>query len=206
MLPSLTRHPAVATSNNRARTIRRAAFFIGSLSVAFAILGMARAAAVLYQNRASAADMRRLFDWAVMPLAVTGAGTIAMLGGSIAPVWLCVGALWGFVVLGAWSLGPFYAVAALVLLFAALVHLAAQPSWKVLVVPLWLLTGASSLAVVMLMLDWSYQGRGYEITEAPVVVFGSWIFVESVATLGAVRLLRRRPRSPLSNAPSEDRL
>ncbi len=180
-------------------TIRRAAFFIASLSVALAILGTARVVGVLRHNRASDAEIVRLFAWAIVPLSAAVAGMAAMLGESVAPVWWCAGALSGFVVLGAWSVGPSYGAAALALLVAAVVHLATiRPRWQTLLAPLWLLTGASSLAAVILILDWSRQGPSHSISEAPAVIFGGWVFAACAgiltATYGTQRFLRRRAR------------
>jgi hypothetical protein len=167
-----------------AQTVRRVAFFIGSLSVALAILGTARVAGVFRHNHASQAEMASLFAWAVLPLAMTVGGMLTTLGESVALVWSCVGALCGFVVLAAWSLGPFYGFAALALLLAALVHLAAvRPRWKVVLAPVWLLTGASSVDVVILIRDWSQESATHHIIEAPAVIWGGWLFAACAASL-----------------------
>ena len=60
------------------------------MSVALAILGTARVVGVLRHNRASDAEIVRLFAWAIVPLSAAVAGMAAMLGESVAPGWWCV--------------------------------------------------------------------------------------------------------------------
>jgi len=99
-----TRRPALV-----GETSRRAAFFLASLSVAVCVLGSMRAIATVQANltRYNRPDAAAL-AWIAVPLALAITGMIATLRRSIGPIWLCTGALFGFVVVGAWSLGLFY--------------------------------------------------------------------------------------------------
>jgi hypothetical protein len=70
-------------------------------------------------------------------------------------LWLSVGALFGFVVAAAWSLGLFYAYGALALFAAAIVHLVKiRPRCRLIFSLLWFLAGVGEghRAVVVLVL------------------------------------------------------
>ncbi len=124
--------------------------------------------------------------WMVVPIALGALAIAAVRTESIGFVWVSVGAVWGFVILGAWSLGTFFAWEALALLAAGLIHLVGiGPRWKLLLVPLWLIAGACGLSVLFLVRDIAQTGPGEFVDHAPAVMFGSWISAAAVTLLGA---------------------
>jgi hypothetical protein len=134
--------------------------------------------------------------WTAMPLALAVAGMLASLSQAIGPMSLSTGALFAFVVLGAWSLGPFYGYAALLMLMAAVIHLVAvRAGWRALLAPVWMLAGAGALCELLFLFDTYRSSNFLEVTHAPVVVWGSDAFVAaSVLLVLAYGLLRlRRP-------------
>src|SRR5262249_20309488 len=143
-------------------------------------------------NRADSAALA----WMAVPLALAMTGTIATLGRWIGPIWVCTGALFGFVVLGAWSLGLFYAYGALVMFVAAILHLfAVRAGWRALLAPIWMLAGVGGLSTTFFVLDQLRSTEHVHVTHAPIVVWGSWLFVAVSALLLVVygALAVRRP-------------
>jgi hypothetical protein len=167
------------------------------LSVAICVLGSLRAIATVQANltQYNRADTAVL-AWMVLPLTLAITGMIATLGRSIGPIWLCTGALFGFVVLGAWSLGLFYVYGALMMCAAALVHLAAvRAGWRVLLAPIWMLAGVGGLSTAFFVLDELRNTAYRRVTHAPIVVWGSWLFLAVCVLLLIVYglLAPRRP-------------
>ena len=156
-------------------TRKRAAFFVACLSVALCVLGSMRAVATFRANLTplNSADIAVL-AWMALPLALATTGMLASLSRWMGPIWICTGALFGFVIVAAWSLGLFYGYGALVMFVAALIHLAAvRPGWKTVLVPLWMLAGTSGVSAVFFVRD-VFQSNEYQyVTHAPIVVWGS---------------------------------
>jgi hypothetical protein len=151
---------------------------------------------VFRRNAADSAEMARLFTWMWLPLALALAGMLTTLNERVGPLWFCVGALFGFVVAAAWSLGLFYAYAAFALLAAAVVYLVTiRPRWQIILAPLWFLEGVGGLFTVFLIRDGAQESAYHHSIHAPAVVWGSWLFaVVSVilaATYGVASLVRR---------------
>jgi hypothetical protein len=160
-------------------TIRHSAFFLAALSVALCVLGTGRAVVVFRHNAANSADMALIFKWMGLPQGLAIAGIVATLRERVGPLWFCVGALFGFVILAAWSLGLFYGFAAWALLAAALVHLVSiRPRWRIVLAP----------PTVFLVRDWA-QARPYQHTVAPAEVWGGWLFAVVGAALAATYLV-----------------
>jgi len=160
-------------------TSRRAAFFLASLSVAVCVLGSMRAIATV---RANLTEYNRpdtiALAWMAVPLTLAITGMTATLSRWIGPIWVCTGALFGFVVLGAWSLGLFYVYGAFVMFAAALIHLVAvRAGWRALVAPIWMLAGVGGLSAAFFVLDDLRNTEYLHVTHAPIVVWGSWLFV-----------------------------
>jgi hypothetical protein len=171
-------------------TPKRAAFFLAAMSVALCVLGSMRAAAVFRFARP------QVLAWMPVPLALAIAGTLASLSRWMGPIWLCTGALFGFVILGAWSLGLFYGYGAMVMLLAALAHLAAvRPGWRTLLVPVWVAAGAGGVSAVFFLRDVSRSNAYMQVTHADAVLWGTWLFVAALVllllTYGAIGLRRR---------------
>lgn len=151
---------------------------------------------VFRHNAANSADMALIFKWMGLPLGLAIAGMVGTLRERLGPLWFCVGALFGFVILAAWSLGLFYAFAAWALL-AALVHLMSiRPRWRIVLAPLWFLSGFGGLPTVFLVRDWA-QARPYQHTVAPAEVWGAWLFVVVSAILTATYVVAARVRRRL---------
>jgi hypothetical protein len=116
--------------------------------------------------------------WIVLPIALGGAGLIAIGTGSLGFIWSTIGALCGFVVIAGFSLGPFFKWEALALVAAGCVHLdTIYPRRRLWLVPLWLMAGAFALCPVFLAVE--LVGSS---SSAPIVVIGSWMFA-AVLTL-----------------------
>jgi hypothetical protein len=169
---------------------RRAAFFVASLSAASCFLGSLRAVARLRISQPV------MLGWTAMPLIFSVVGMLASLGPYIGPIWLSTGALFAVVVLGAWSLGLFYAYTALLMFVAAIIHLVAvRAGWKTLLVPLWMLAGAGGLCGLLFLRDMLQSNGLVNVTHAPIVVWGSDGFVAAsvLLALGYGLLRLRQP-------------
>ena len=124
---------------------------------------------VFRRNAADSADMARLFTWMGLPLALAIAGMVTTLSERIGPLWLSVGALFGFVVAAAWSLGLFYAYGALALLDGG----DCPPCQRFargggcILAPLWFLAGVGALPAVFLVLNWARESACHHTVEAP---------------------------------------
>jgi hypothetical protein len=164
---------------------KHAAFVMASLSVALSVLGSMRAVATFRANLTpfNRADIVVLV-WMALPMTLGVAGMISSLSRWMGPIWLCTGGLFGFVILAAWSLGLFYAYAALTMFVAALVHLTTvRPRWRTLFAPLWLLDGAAALAAVFFVGDALLNSESMQVTHAPAVVWGTSLFVAASMAL-----------------------
>ena len=181
---------------------RRAAFLLAALSVALCVLGSGRAIATFSRNAADSVEVTRLFTWMGLPLALGFVGMLTTRSEQIGPLWFSVGALFGFVVAAAWSLGLFYAYGALALLAAAVFHLVTiRPRWRVILAPLWFLAGVGALFTLFLIRDGVQEGvYANQSVHAPAVVWGSWLFVVGsgilAVTYAVAGLVRRSGRLP----------
>jgi len=132
----------------------------------------------------------------ILPIAAGVIALAAVRTQSIGWMWSAIGAVWGFVVIAAWSLGPFFAWEGLALLVAGVLHLiTVGPWWRLLLVPLWLVAGATALCPLFLAVDVAREmlsGGSMTVTHAPAVVFGSYLFVAVVMLLGAIELIARQ--------------
>jgi hypothetical protein len=125
--------------------------------------------------------------------------------------------MFGFALLGAWSIGFAYVPAAWAMLIAAIVRPATTQSFatgRAIRALLFATAGASSLGVFGLLMDWwntSVVDRGWQtptglgyvhethiVSHAPIVVWTSWVFAAVSAVLvvdACVSHWRRRPGS-----------
>ena len=148
-----------------------------------------------------------LYYFLALPLAFSIAGTAASHRNSIGPMWAAIGGLFGCVLVGALSVGRFFAPAALALLVAGAAHLvAARPRWCALIIPLWIAVGLFAIPVVFLgaavmqrLIGGGviFPGETREFDTGSIrsipsfAFFGSWLFLGAVAALAAVDLARR---------------
>jgi hypothetical protein len=72
----------------------------------------------------------------------------------------------------------FYASGALVMFTAALIHLVAvRPGWRAVLAPMWMLAGAGGVSAAFFLRDALQNGKYVHVTHAPIVVWGSYLFV-----------------------------
>ena len=193
----------------RVDTAKRVALVLAALSVAAAAGALAVVVSRLYGLDASD-DSSRLLPWMLVPIALTIVGLLATRGNRIAVKWATVGALCGFVIAAAWSLGFFFAPAAVLLLASGVVEAHARGTrlWNGVFALLWMLEGVFGLAVAMLavllsseLLAGRYvvfpgQTREFSATMASVafipeaLTFGAWMFVSVSFVLAAWHLTR----------------
>jgi hypothetical protein len=144
--------------------------------------------------------------WMLVPITLAAAAIPAVRTQSIGLVWAIVGAVWGFVIIAAWSLGTFFAWEGLALLAAGVLHtIAVGPRWKLLPAPLWLVAGASALCPMFLARNFIREAASHgavTVTHAPVLVYGSEIWAGAVALLCAIELISRAMRR---TTPAGDR-
>lgn len=161
-----------------------------ALGLAAGFVAPFRVVHVFVANSGSAPGLLGL--WMIIPIALAGIAIAAVRTESVGFVWATVGGVWSFIILGAWSFGTFFAWEGLALLVAGIVHLVAVgPRWRLLLVPLWLVLGASGLCPVFLAVDIIRETRSQSnllVTHAPVVLFGSWLCGATLTLLGACYL------------------
>lgn len=138
-----------------------------------------------------------------LPLVVGMIAVAASRAGVIGPMWAAIGAMGGVVIVGAWSIGAFFAPAALALLVAGIAHLVAVKSpWRTLTAPLWALVGLFAIPVVFFVAAVVQRMLGAAIVfpgetrefDVPASVrslagfelVGTWLFTGALAALVAV--------------------
>src|SRR6185503_3836764 len=83
-----------------------------------------------------------------LPLTFAIAAVAASRAGSTGPMWAAIGAMAGFVIVSSFSIGEFFAPAAVALLAAGFAHLVAVKSWwRTLTAPFWALVGVFAIPV-----------------------------------------------------------
>jgi len=179
---------------------RRIATWLALIGFAAGIVGAARVARL-------SADTIAL--WTIEPIAFGALGVVAVQTQSVGFVWVCIGAVWSFVILGAWSIGTFFFSEAVALLAAGIVHTATiERRVTLALIPLWLVVAASLPAFAFLIRDWmqtsstsftTYGPNYFEsysssrvVTHAPAVVFLASCGVVALAILAVIRILARR--------------
>jgi hypothetical protein len=172
---------------------RRLATIAALLGLVAALIAPFRVNQVFVANSGHGPGLLGL--WMMLPIVLGALAIAAVRTASIGFVWAIVGAVWGFMILGAWSLGLFFAWEALALLVAGILHLIAVGArWRLLLVPLWLIAGAAALCPILFAVDLIRQERsqGYmTVTHAPAIVYGSWLWAAAVALLCTIELISR---------------
>jgi hypothetical protein len=171
----------VARARSRAA---RAAILCAALSVVLCLYGS------ILDVRIFRSVQPNVLPWIAVPLVAATGGMLFSLTRWFGPIWLCAGALFGFVVLGAWSIGLPFGYGALAMFAAALAHLTAiQPDRSTTLAAIWMFAGAGAVSAVFFVRDVLQDEH-----HAPAVVWGMWLFVAMSATLllaYAVRRVRR---------------
>ena len=176
---------------------KRIAIVLAMCGMVLCIAGTAIAARVFMSN---AGHLTRLFLWTLLPLGLAAVVCVQIVReGSLWTVWVPVGTLWGFVVASLWSFGTFYAYGAIFFLLSAIAQVVTLRAWrKSLFVSLWFIAGVTALGPVFLLVGWILEVTtpGLTVGTAPAVVFGSWMFLGTLAVLGLWEMCRRLPLRP----------
>ena len=162
--------------------VRLTQFFAALAAVAW-IRGVLMLRAVFHRNGAAWPDAGAF--WTLIPLASAIGVLLLARNPRTGLVWTLTGACWGLVVLGMWSVGPFFAVPGVLLIAASVSHsVAARAKWRVVLSPLWLLLGATSLCPLFWMWHQAMARRmGGQMSEGEAIVWGTWMFVGLTAVL-----------------------
>ena len=123
--------------------------------------------------------------------------------------WAAIGGLWGFVALGAWSIGLFFVPAALLLSASGLARADARRHWwNFVLVPLWIVEGVSATAMLFLVVAVAREilggarfvlpgqtrefptGVGTIFVVPEAVMFGAWLFASTSCFLLACHFAR----------------
>jgi len=185
-------------------TAHRVASFLATLSVATAAAMPVLVASRLNQVDAGA-DALRMLLWTIVPVTLTIAGRLTVRSERNGIRWMTIGALWGFVIAAAWSLGFFFAPAAILLLASGVgeAHARGTRLWNGVVASLWILEGLFGLAVVMLavLIGGALLGNRYVVFPGQTrefstmmtsvafipqaLMFGAWMFGSVSSVLAA---------------------
>ena len=152
-----------------------------------------------------------------LPLTFAIAAVAASRAGSTGPMWAAIGAMVGFVIVSLFSIGGFFAPAAVALLVAGFAHLVAVKSrWRTLTAPFWAFVGVFATPVILFVVAVVQRMSGAAIVfpgetrefDAHASVrslggfelVGSWLFIGALAALVAVAsarvLWKRRVENP----------
>ena len=198
-------------------TAKRSAIIVAWSGLALSVIAVAAAVRLFRSSSAGSVSYYLLG----LPLTFAIATVAASRADSIGPMWAAIGAMVGFVIVSSFSIGGFFAPAAVALIVAGFAHLAAVRSlWRKLTAPFWALVGVFAIpvfffaaAVVQRMLGAAilFPGETREFAAAASVrsvagfeLAGSWLFVGALAALVAVAsarvLWKRRVENPWSAA------
>jgi hypothetical protein len=166
---------------------QKRARILAAVAILASAIGAAWAAAVFQPKPGGGNSV-----WYVTPVLLSAVVFMTVGRRSIGGVWVPIGATLGFVLIGLWSIGFFFAPAALLLLATGATHVAyvsaIRPQWRVLLIPLWVLVGASGMCVVFLTCHQVQSfGRG---SEAPFIIEGTGVFVVLVSLIGLASLIQ----------------
>ena len=190
-------------------TSHRIALLLATLSVAAAAAMQALVVSRL-NNVDAGADSRRMLLWTIVPVTLTIVGRLTARRERNGIRWMAIGALWGFVIATAWSLGFFFAPAAILLLASGIVETHARGTrlWNAVFALLWMLEGLFGLVVVMLavLLVGALLGNRYVVFPGQTrefstfvtsvafspeaLTFGTWMFMSVSSVLAAWQMTR----------------
>jgi hypothetical protein len=161
---------------------------LAGLGLILAVAGITPATSVVRDSR---------LLWTIVPVASAAWVFWLIPRRSFGGVWVLAGVSLGFVILGAWSIGLFFAPAALSLVAAAVGQsVSMRAGRQVLLVPAWLLAGPTGLCALFFVVHQMVAKlQGGQLTEAPAIVAGTWLFLGLTASfliVTGVRWLARR--------------
>jgi hypothetical protein len=179
---------------------QRLSLGVASVSVAVSVLAVTFVSRLQFSGFTSITRF-----WLAFTVVVPTTGlfiSLSALAAATPLLFICAGAMFGFVIVGSMSIGVYFAPAAGVLLIAALVHLTygpAQHGWRTAAPFLWLLAGFAGLGPVMIFLSWWHTSRvdynwtkgsafGYVHEESsmsipPLAIWETWALVVIAAAL-----------------------
>ena len=177
---------------------KRLATVIATLGLAAGLVGAFTVVKLLIVVRTDGQAILGLF--VIVPIALGAIAIAAVRAESVGFMWTTIGALCGFVVIAGFSLGRFFVWEALAVLAAGCIHLdGAHPRWKFLLVPFWLLLGATALCPVLLVPEIIREGRSALSDYRYVTVSGS-LLCGALLTLLSVCYLTPMLRRGLARA------
>ena len=165
----------------------RTARALAAIAFIASLLAIVPAVAIVSAN-GPGLDARVL--WTLVPILSAGGAFLLARRPHIGPMWLLAGTCSGFAVLGAMSLGIYFAPAAILLLVAAIAHMTAmRVRWQAILFPLWFLTGATGVCVLFLVSDLLEDSPHVHVSPAPALVFGAEVFAGLVLLMAALALV-----------------
>jgi hypothetical protein len=190
---------------------RRLEFSLAALSVAASTAPTLLAIFLRISGQSAGEDDARLLIVTALPILLTIVGLWAARGDRDWVTWTAIGGLWGFVIVGAWSVGLFFVPAALLLSASGLARVDARRAWwNVLLVPLWAIEGVSAIAILLLLIAIAREILGYARFVLPgqtrefsteigtisfvpeTVMSGAWLFAGMSCFLTACYVVRDR--------------
>lgn len=182
---------------------------LAGLSVMASIVPTLTAVLLRIGGRTFSEDESRMLLFTAIPILLAINGLFGTLGNRNWVIWTAIGGLWGFVVIGAWSIGLFFIPAAVLLSASGLARAESRRNWWNLVLgPLWIVEGVSAtasfflgLAVVRELLGYARfvlpgqtrefpAGAGTIVFIPEAVMFGAWLFASTSCFLMACYLAR----------------
>lgn len=165
---------------------KRIAIGMATLGMIFCILGGSVISVRLARAHSTAVY------WSLLPFVLSMDVFIQILrDGDVATIWLPLGGLVGFVISALFSLGAGFALGSIVLVISATTHLLSSSPVRAWLSLALFLVGGSGVTVIFLVSDWVRSiAFGIEVTHAPVVVAGSWVFIVMLGLMWTIFWIR----------------
>jgi hypothetical protein len=153
------------------------AWWCVELAFVGAVLGTAEAGRTIMSHAGRV--LNGPFLWSLVPLLSVFGLSFTITRRSLAAVWVPIGTYVGFVIVAAFSLGPFFFWPSALLLAAGGLHGASvRERRRLAAIPVWLTLGASGLGAVFYGVH-ELQARlsGGRNIEAPVIIYSTGLFL-----------------------------
>ena len=161
---------------------------VGAVAVVLALAGAVPLPALL-RHLTGGVDGRVLL--ALIPVASAVGVFLLISRPAWGPIWTLAGLAWGFVLLGAFSIGGLFLPSAVALLLTAVLHaIAYRPGARGAILPLWFLTGATGTCALFFVLHGVWEGSWDNV--APIVRTGSQAFAVMSTLLAATYAIASR--------------